>query len=119
MGRKNNELWLSSPECGDGWKPLIQELHASIMAIYPDYEIQQIKEKFGSLRYYIGGVPEEHFDAVHNLINEAVRKADTLCEVCGSLGRLASRGSWVKTVCEDHLDGRVFVEYEEGDDTDD
>jgi hypothetical protein len=41
-------------QCDKGWYPLICELDEKIIEIFPDYEIHQVKEKYGTLRYYIG-----------------------------------------------------------------
>lgn len=38
---------------GDGWMPIVLEAHEKFLALDPDYEINQIKEKFGGLRYYV------------------------------------------------------------------
>jgi hypothetical protein len=43
--------WIS---CASGWYPLLIELDEKLAQIEPDYEIHQVKEKFGTLRYYIG-----------------------------------------------------------------
>lgn len=41
--------WIS---CDKGWYPLIVALDKELAAICPDYELHQVKEKFGTLRYY-------------------------------------------------------------------
>lgn len=43
--------WIS---CTKGWYPLITEVNAKLREIDPAYEIHQVKEKFGGLRYYFG-----------------------------------------------------------------
>ena len=43
MGR-----WIS---CGAGWYPLLIELHADLVALDHDYVVEQVKEKFGTLRF--------------------------------------------------------------------
>lgn len=43
--------WIS---CDKGWYPLIIELDQKLAEIFPDYELHQVKEKFSTLRYYIG-----------------------------------------------------------------
>ena len=40
--------WIST---GAGWYPLLVELDRAIAALAPDYEVHQVKEKGGSLRY--------------------------------------------------------------------
>ena len=37
---------------GKGWMPLVLECHRKLTALDPEYYIVQIKEKFGTLRYY-------------------------------------------------------------------
>ena len=46
------ETWGREIRCEKGWYPLIISLDSELAAIYPDYELQQVKEKFGTLRYY-------------------------------------------------------------------
>lgn len=45
--------------CGRGWYPIILRLDAQIAQIAPDYRLQQVKEKFGTLRYYWAFPPIE------------------------------------------------------------
>lgn len=58
----------------DIWYPIIKQLDEDIAALAPDYSLDQLKEKFGGLRYYVS-LPEhtsaETFDAVHALIRKA------------------------------------------------
>jgi hypothetical protein len=42
----------------DEWYPAILKAHDDLTAVVPGYNIDQIKEKFGSLRYYIS-LPED------------------------------------------------------------
>jgi hypothetical protein len=41
--------WIS---CGPGWYPILARLDTGLAAIDPGYVVQQVKEKFGGLRYY-------------------------------------------------------------------
>lgn len=43
--------WIS---LDSGWYPLIIDLNKKLAELDPDYEAHQVKEKFGSLRYYFG-----------------------------------------------------------------
>ena len=59
--------------------------------------VEQIKEKFGGLRfYYYGG---------DNTIDGMVRMAESwsykTCEICGNSGKIRG-GGWLRTLCEDH-----------------
>lgn len=48
------ENWGRWVSCSKGWYPLIIELDQKIAEMIPDYQLHQVKEKFGTLRYYIG-----------------------------------------------------------------
>lgn len=41
--------WIS---CGAGWYGLLVDLDERIAAVAPDYHVHQVKEKFGTLRFY-------------------------------------------------------------------
>lgn len=43
--------------CDAGWYPLLIDLDRQIAALLPEYEIHQVKEKYGTLRFY-WGLPE-------------------------------------------------------------
>jgi hypothetical protein len=49
--------WGKWIDCGPGWFPIITELDEKLGALIPNYEIHQVKEKYGTLRFY-WGVPE-------------------------------------------------------------
>lgn len=49
---KIGEGWFKSVSCGDGWKDLLLKLADDLDGLQIPYEIQQIKEKFGTLRFY-------------------------------------------------------------------
>lgn len=84
---------------GPGWFPLIIELDARLAKIKPDYEVHQVKEKFGGLRYYIGTGTEE----MQNFIIEAEERSYTICEITGKSGRVVYRNGWIKTLNEEEF----------------
>lgn len=43
--------WIS---CGPGWYALLVKLDEDLSALVPDYEVHQVKEKYGTLRFYVG-----------------------------------------------------------------
>jgi len=59
--------------------------------------VVQVKEKFGTLRFYIQAGTEEHY----NYISFAESMSGHTCETCGSPGKRLGRG-WVYTACEEH-----------------
>jgi len=108
-------------ENGDGWYNIIDQLCAcvqshidwrnkqresllksnpynfSIPDEVPQVVAQQVKEKFGELRfYYIGGD-----DEIEGMVRMAEAMSGVTCEVCGSPGQQRS-GGWIRTLCDDH-----------------
>jgi hypothetical protein len=85
--------------CGDGWEPLIrrlsEKLEPLIVGEASEVRAAQVKEKFGTLRFYIDGpqtIKMEGFVVV------AEQESAVTCEVCGAPGKLTGRG-WVRTLC--------------------
>lgn len=71
-------------QCGPGWLPLIHELASRTVEHAKQNGLQlktwQIKSKFDSLRWYIGGRDE----VIGDWVNEAVEQSQHLCEFCGA-----------------------------------
>lgn len=57
----------------------------------------QVKEKFGGLSFYYYGGDE----FVTGAVTLAGKMSYTICEECGSPGRVRS-GGWIRTLCEEH-----------------
>jgi hypothetical protein len=94
-------------ECNYGWHGLIKELVQKILDWYEenhssdkyDFKILQVKEKYGTLRFYVGGTYEEVFD----IIDEYEKKSASICEICGRPGKVQNVGKfWFMCVCDDH-----------------
>ncbi len=89
--------WRSLP--GEGWWPLIAELDRDLRALDPDYKVSQVKEKFGTLRFYTFGHGGEAF---FRRILKAEHKSSETCETCGEPGEIRSDTFWLKTLCDTH-----------------
>lgn len=93
-------------ECGDGWFELIDTLCALLQSVTerggPQVVAQQVKEKFGGLRFYTAGVNDEQ----DGMIELAEAMSQRICEVCGNRGKVYSHG-WVGTRCAAHGPQRV------------
>lgn len=59
--------------------------------------IEQIKEKFGGLRFYYYGGDEQ----IHGMVRMAELWAGRTCEKCGNKGE-RRQGGWVRTLCDVH-----------------
>ena len=92
---------------GAGWWDVVEETHQKLLALDSGYQIDQIKQKFGGLRYYFS--PSQFDDglvdeAMNKVVAEAEKKCSKLCEACGKPGRIrgADSGySWWQTVCDE------------------
>lgn len=82
---------------GEGWRPIVEKLVKDIMTIAPDTHISQIKEKFGTLRFYCSG---DGGDDVFKLIQEAEWESGKTCERCGTKENVATEGGWILTLCK-------------------
>ncbi len=90
---------------GDGWEPLIRRLSEKIeaaIAALPEDEREhcraaQVKEKFGTLRFYM----TTHNDEIEAWIDEAEDESARTCEECGEPGKLRGKG-WLYTACDEH-----------------
>ena len=60
-------------------------------------EIQQIKEKFGGLRFYYSGGD----DRISGMEDMAESWAAHTCETCGDKGE-RRHGGWIRTLCDKH-----------------
>lgn len=95
---------------GAGWWPIIESLCANIQnhidwwnknretrPVVEQVVVQQIKEKFGGLRFYYDGGD----DRIRGMVSMAESWAARTCEECGKPGKSRS-GGWIKTLCDEH-----------------
>jgi len=99
-------------ECGDGWYNILNALMGNIQhhidwnnqnfekgytqyKQVPQVTLDQVKEKFGTLRFYYTGGD----DYVRGLVTMAESMSAITCETCGNPGT-QTRGGWIKTICE-------------------
>lgn len=93
-------------ETPDGWFVLVDGLMEEISKILPEktLNIEQIKSKFASLRFYCycDVAYDSLMPKIDDLIREAELKSAKTCEVCGAEAEAYSSGSWLFTLCEKH-----------------
>lgn len=106
-------------ECGDGWYDLIDrmcyKIQSHIVHVNKTREIWlkkdpsqaplevpqvvavQVKEKFGTLRFYHNGGD----DYIRGLVSMAEAMSEVICMTCGKPGDLITKGWW-HVACDDH-----------------
>jgi len=104
---------------GDGWFWLIHNLCAAIQSHIDNCHpqptqvvVDQVKEKFGTLRFYISGGDNE----VYGMVRFAEWLSGVTCEACGStnpdtIGRTTH--NWFKTCCKGCLP-KLLTNYPSG-----
>lgn len=95
---------------GDGWYWLIDNLCDSIQGLIdanphlkiPQVVATQVKEKFGSLRFYYEGGNDD----IGGRISLAEDMSYTICEDCGSTDRVTQTKGWIVTLCHKCMEKR-------------
>jgi hypothetical protein len=89
--------------CGDGpWgedrkEEILESGIKKVRPIIPQVVVEQVKEKFGTLRFYYQGGDDE----IYGMVRMAESMSGVMCEECGAPGTSNSDG-WVRTLCEQH-----------------
>ena len=65
--------------------------------LIPQVTLDQVKEKFGTLRFYYAGGDDE----ISGMVRMAESMSAVTCEECGSPGT-QTQGGWIKTACAAH-----------------
>ena len=81
---------------GIGWLPIIEFLCETIDKHGVELEFTQIKEKYGTLRIYTWGGD----DFIDHLIEMAESLSGKVCEDCGSVIDVTTKGDYILTLCK-------------------
>ena len=110
--------WPESIDCDTGWDWILKDLNTKLKYLDFNYKINQIKEKYGTLRFYYEPLLQK--EVVLDIMGDIVQKAEELsastCELCGNSSRCAiaslgvkydktvglklSKTGWYKTLCD-------------------
>jgi hypothetical protein len=88
---------------GAGWFDLLNstcqiiQSHLDWKPDVPQVVVEQVKEKFGTLRFYYQGGDE----FIQGVVALAEHMSGKICEECGAPGATGGTG-WVTTLCETH-----------------
>lgn len=89
----------SANNVGPGWHQLIRDMEVDLNRLSPDYELMQVKEKFGGLRYYANFNTDENAREFLETIHAAEELSFEICEECGQPGEVKPFHGWLKTLC--------------------
>lgn len=93
--------------CGEGWRHLIEQCHAELERVFPEYEVYLIEQNLGVLRYLArprrGDATPPEIAELQSITSRYQQTSSTTCEWCGRLGRLRDdRAEW-QTLCDECL----------------
>lgn len=88
-------------------KDLLDPKLRNVPDVCPQVIAVQVKEKFGTLRFYVNG-GDRYTDGVINMAE--VMSAYT-CEECGSPGK-SRTGGWIRTLCDKHAVEMGYIDGE-------
>lgn len=78
-----------------------QKLVSQEFRVVPEYVhrvvVEQVKEKFGTLRFYYRGGD----DVVDGMVRMAEAMSAVTCEECGAPGKVGG-SRWISTLCDEH-----------------
>lgn len=83
---------------GKGWHEIVKSLINDLFELGWNGTLIQVKEKYGTLRFYIGTSTEE----MENRIEQAWKQSSITCDVCGKPGEVRTNRNWVMTRCNEH-----------------
>lgn len=91
-------LWV-----GEGWRPLVEECHEQLAARFPDYELLDVKQKWGLLEFQALSRPDDwsHDESLAAITGEFARRSAEVCEWCGAPGVLRAARTLQLTLCDD------------------
>lgn len=90
----------------EGWAKLCEDLCAEIKPLLErvgyekEYSLCQVKEKYGSLRWYDNGVPDEILDEYNAIVRKYEELSFHTCCVCGAPATKVSTG-WICPFCDE------------------
>jgi hypothetical protein len=127
------DQWGKWVSCDSGWDWILDDLDRKLSYLDPEYQLNQVKEKFGTLRFYYQAQAAK--DVVSELMDDAVRTAEHYsaytCEICGgcsvygsaskgivfdSTAGLKVSGGWFRTLCDSCADIAGYVAVRSVDD---
>lgn len=100
INKYENIFTKEGPSCGfdcpSGWVDLVDGLCEKLNKLEKPPIVEQVKQKFGELRFYISNGSEQAYEIIH----ECEKRSWDICEFCGSMDNVTqSKTNWTFTVC--------------------
>lgn len=93
--------WPKTIDCGPGWTDLVIKCHLELLAVDPEYTVYQVKEKFGSLRFYFGTNKDGDQEMrMWQIAKKFESESLKTCEITGSDGVLMLKDGIYKTLAK-------------------
>ena len=90
--------WEKEIRCEDGWIQIIAECHSDLSTLDENYEIFQIKQKFGTLRFYCETHKPELRKQFVSIIDKYEKRSARTCEKSGGKGVLMKKDGYYQTL---------------------
>lgn len=108
-------------EIPNGWResimePMCEEIQTSLIKhnCVHDFNVLQIKEKFGYLHFYYNGIQGECAKEIRNIVSKYEKISYMTCSCCGKQAKWMSKG-WICPYCDECaqnlLDDRISKGY--------
>lgn len=103
--------------CEDGWYPLLRALSQAVETFCQEngigIHVTQVKQKFGTLRYYYGydaKLTAAQKQGLFQIVEDYCDRSRWICEDCGSPGTLLVSGAYWHVACPEHAKDGVTPE---------
>jgi hypothetical protein len=93
------------------WTAFVKREEREVPKLIEQVVATQIKEKFGTLRFYYSGGDEY----IRGLDAMAASMSGVICEECGSPGtsRSTKKQRWLRVLCDKHAEEQGYIEDED------
>jgi hypothetical protein len=101
--------YLPYVDVDEGWYQLVLDCDNELSGIDPNYDLQQVKEKFGGLRYYFQPSDPKLREEMDAVVAKYEKIASETCEASGGPGVLMkSIGNHYKTLNPEYAEKNMY-----------
>ena len=101
--------YLPYVDVDEGWYQLVLDCDNELSGIDPNYDLQQVKEKFGGLRYYFQPSDPKLREEMDAVVAKYEKLASETCEASGGPGVLMkSIGNHYKTLNPEYAEKNMY-----------